>query len=54
MSIQAKQKIDYAVEEFKPEFNKTEVIKLMSKDGFGELNATGLFTTFRRIVTNKK
>tara|TARA_Y100000593_G_C4301072_1_gene333380 strand:+ start:384 stop:1358 length:975 start_codon:yes stop_codon:yes gene_type:complete len=54
MSVQAKQKIDYTIQEFKPEFNKTEVLKLMSKDGFGELNATELFSNFRHIVTNKK
>jgi len=38
ISIQGKQTIDYAIENFECEFNKTELLRLMMNDGFGELN----------------
>ena len=38
ISIQGKQTIDYALENFECEFNKTELLRLMMNDGFGELN----------------
>jgi len=36
------------------EFNKTEVVKMMVKDGFGTYDWTTLFTTFRRIIQDEK
>jgi len=38
ISVQGKQTIDYALENFDCEFDKMELLKLMMKDGFGELN----------------
>lgn len=52
MSINAKNRAKYAVENFKPEFNKTEAIKRMAVDGFGEWNTSTLFTTFKRITSS--
>ena len=51
ISIQTKSKLKYALENFEPEFNKTEIIKRMKEDGFGEWNTTDLFATFKRIVS---
>jgi len=52
ISIQTKNKLKHSLESFKPEFNKTEIIKRMSEDGFGEWNTTSLFSIFKRIVSN--
>jgi len=38
ISVQGKQTIDYALDNFECNFNKTELLKLMMNDGFGELN----------------
>ena len=38
ISVQGKQTISHALENFECNFNKTELLKLMMKDGFGELN----------------
>ena len=38
ISVQGKQTIDHALDNFECNFNKTELLKLMMKDGFGELN----------------
>tara|TARA_Y100000034_G_scaffold135051_1_gene205485 strand:+ start:1147 stop:2127 length:981 start_codon:yes stop_codon:yes gene_type:complete len=56
ISAQGKQKIKSIVENFKYEFNKTEIICMMNEDGFGVYDWTGLFTTMRRIclTTDKK
>ena len=39
------------VENFVPEFNKTEFIKMSMKDGFGEYNFENLFQNFNRIIS---
>lgn len=49
LSYTSKETIKYAVENFEPLFNKTEVIKRMHEDGFGEWNTSDLFSTFRRF-----
>jgi len=54
MSVQAKQKINYALEEFTPEFNKTEMLLMMHNDGFGQLNLNELFAVFKDIVQKSK
>jgi DNA polymerase-1 len=51
ISVQTKSKLKYSLENFEPEFNKTEIIKRMKEDGFGEWNTTDLFATFKRIVS---
>jgi len=38
LSVQSKQHIQYTIENFECEFNKTEIIGMMRADGFGELN----------------
>ena len=49
ISVQGKQTIDYALENFECDFNKTELLKLMMEDGFGELNWEELKTFLNRI-----
>jgi len=53
MSIQTKTKIEYALETFEPDFNKTEIIKRMQEDGFGDKwNPSDIFATCKRISSN--
>ena len=49
ISVQGKQAIDYALENFECDFNKTELLKLMMEDGFGELNWEELKTFLNKI-----
>jgi len=49
ISIQTKNKIQYALDNFEPLFNKTEVLTRMKKDGFGTLNMDSLFAHCKRI-----
>jgi len=49
LSPQTKDHIKYSVENFACEFNKTEIIKLMREDGFGELNWEDLKTHLNKI-----
>ena len=49
ISIQGTQKIDYALENFECDFNKTELLRMMMEDGFGELNWEELKTFLNRI-----
>ena len=51
MSINDKSKIRYTIDNFDPEFNKTEVIKRMAEDGFGNWDTSDLFATFKRITS---
>jgi len=38
LSVQGKDHVKYAVENFECEFNKTKIIGMMKNDGLGELN----------------
>ena len=49
ISVQGKQTIDYSLENFECDFNKTELLKIMMKDGFGELNWEELKTFLNKI-----
>ena len=49
MSLDAKGRIKNILNNFVPEFNKTEVIKRMEEDGFGSWDTSDLFATFKRI-----
>ena len=49
---QGKSQLRYAVKNFKPEFNKTEVRKMMIQDGFGDGNWNTMFQTFNRFVAS--
>ena len=52
MSFQSKMTVKEAVESFGCTFNKTEVIRMMREDGFGELNWEDLRTNLYRITYN--
>jgi 5'-3' exonuclease len=52
MSVQDRNKIRYALENFQFMFNKTEVEKMMIIDGFGAGNWSELYSTFRRICVD--
>ena len=54
MPVQYKNRIRDTLENSCSEFNKTEVVKMMIKDGFGTYDWTTLFTTFRRIIQDGK
>jgi DNA polymerase-1 len=49
ISVQGTQIIDHALQNFECDFNKTELLKLMMEDGFGELNWEELKTFLNRI-----
>jgi DNA polymerase-1 len=49
ISVQGKQTIDYSLDNFECDFNRTELIKLMMEDGFGELNWEELKTFLNKI-----
>ncbi len=52
ISIQTKNKIQHALDNFEPHFNKTEVMKRMKEDGFGEWNTSDIFALCKRITSN--
>jgi DNA polymerase-1 len=54
ISIQGKNKIEYALKEFEYHFNKTEVRKMMIQDGFGKWNWSDLFQTLNKIALVKR
>ena len=49
MSVQAKQFTQEAVENFECDFNRTELIRMMLEDGFGELNWEDLKSQLNKI-----
>jgi len=52
ISIVGRTKMNNIVHNFKPQFNKTEVIKRMKIDGFGEWNTFDIFATYKRITNS--
>ena len=52
MSPQAKRSVRFAIDSAEHEFNKTEVIKMMAEDGFGDFSWTDLFSRMRKIVVD--
>lgn len=52
ISIQTKMKVQSALDNFTPEFNKTEIIKRIRTDGFAEWSMEDLFTSCKRICKN--
>ena len=54
MSFQSKMIVKEAIENFECTFNKTEIIRMMREDGFGELNWEELRTNLNRITYNCK
>ena len=54
LSPQSKEEIRYAIEEAPQEFNKTEVLKMMTQDGFGVFDWSSLYQTMKRIAADSK
>jgi len=54
LSVQTKNNIDWTIEEFKHQFNKTETNKMMLTDGINEINWTSMFEDFKRIQRDNK
>ena len=52
ISIDGKSKIKYIFENYEPLFNKTEIIKRMTEDGFGNMDLSDLFAIFKRFTTS--
>ena len=50
ISTKSSQHIKNTVNNFKPSFNRTEVLKMMPIDGIHEFNWNSLFQKFRSIV----
>jgi len=49
ISVQGKKKVNYSIENFEHQFNKTNFIRMMNEDGFGVFNWTDLFANMKRI-----
>ena len=54
LSVQGRQKIDFALENFEPELAKTNAKAMMIEDGFGAVNFTDLFAAMNKIVADSK
>ena len=52
MSAQTKERIISILNQWQPEFNKTNFRAMLIKDGFGEINLENLFEVFNRICFN--
>ena len=50
LSVQGKDRVRYSIENFECEFNKTEILRMMRQDGFGELNWEDLRTHLNKIT----
>ena len=50
LSVQGKDHVRYSIENFECEFNKTEILRMMRQDGFGELNWEDLRTHLNKIT----
>ena len=54
LSIDAKNIVNKTLKESDNTFNKTELIKMMIKDGFGEINFVELFQHLNKISLDKR
>jgi len=54
ISIQSKNKIKKVCEEFDPMTNRTQLLRYMVEDGFGQVSLSDLYSTFSRICTDKR
>jgi len=54
LSIQTKQSVDWTIEEFECDFNKTEVSGMMIQDGIHEYSWSDMFQGFRRMCRDNK
>jgi DNA polymerase-1 len=54
MSYQVLKKVDYSLDNYSPEFNLTEVRKMMIEDGFGEVKFDELYAALKKIIAEHK
>ena len=54
VSVQGREKINYALDNFLPEFAKTNVKTMMIEDGFGVVNFVDLYASMHKIVADWK
>ena len=54
LSVEAKKTIRKTIKDPDFSFNKTELIKMMMKDGFGEINFLELFQHFNKISVDNR
>ena len=54
VSVQGRQKINYALGNFKPEFAKTNVKAMMIEDGFGVVNFVDMYAWMNKIVADSR
>lgn len=54
ISVQTRQKIDYSLDNFEYELNKTEIRKMMIQDGFGETSWNDFFANLKNIISQNK
>ena len=53
LSLQCRQKVCYALDNFEYDYNKTEIIRMMNQDGFGVFNWEDLHAAMNRICVDK-
>ena len=53
LSLQCRDKVHYALNNFEYDYNKTEVIRMMNQDGFGVFNWDDLHAAMNRICLDK-
>ena len=53
LSLQCRDKVHYALNNFEYDYNKTEIIRMMNQDGFGVFNWDDLHATMNRICLDK-
>ena len=54
VSVQGRQKINYALDNFEPEFAKTTVKAMMIEDGFGVVNFIDMYAWMNKIVADSR
>lgn len=54
ISLQTRGKIDYILENYELQFNKTEFLKMSITDGFADVSFSDLFATFNRMINESK
>lgn len=53
LSLQCRDKVHYALNNFEYDYNKTEIIRMMNQDGFGVFNWDDLHATMNRMCVDK-
>ena len=54
ISVQMSSRIDHVLREWEPEFNKTELLKMMFQDGCGEVSLNCLYQRFNSMIVEHK